>query len=74
LPVRLNGKLAGLIPVVAVGDYAPPAQTRDVFQVYSERLDAQFQALEKVIDEDMAQFDNLVHELEVPAIVPRASE
>jgi hypothetical protein len=74
LPVTLNGKLAGLIPVVAVGDFAPPQQTYDVFRVFGERLDAQFQALEQVIDEDVAQFDTLVHELEVPAIVPRTAE
>tara|TARA_B100000315_G_scaffold250064_1_gene282292 strand:- start:13922 stop:17113 length:3192 start_codon:yes stop_codon:yes gene_type:complete len=74
LPVTLNGKLAGLIPVVAVGDFAPPQQTYEVFRVFGERLDAQFQALEQVIDEDVAQFDTLVHELEVPAIVPRTAE
>jgi phage-related tail protein len=72
LPVKMNAKLAGLVPVVAAGDFRPPAQSYQVFDTYVERLDKQFQALDAVIDEDVSEFENLLHEMEIPAIVPRA--
>ena len=72
LPIRLNAKLAGLTPVVSVGDYRPPQQAYDVFAHFSELLDGQFDALQQVMDEDLDEFQNLLAELEVPAIVPRA--
>ena len=72
LPIRLNAKLAGLMPVVSVGDYRPPQQAYDVFAHFIELLDGQFDALQQVMDEDLDEFQNLLAELEVPAIVPRA--
>ena len=73
LPIKMNAKLAGLIPVVAAADFRPPTQTYQVFDTYVERLDEQFRALDAVIDEDVSEFENLVHEMEVPAIVPRTT-
>jgi photosystem II stability/assembly factor-like uncharacterized protein len=71
LPVKMNAKLAGLIPVVAAADFRPPEQAYQVFDTYVARLDEQFRTLDAVIDEDVSEFENLVHEMEVPAIVPR---
>ena len=72
LPIRLNAKLAGLMPVVTSGDYRPPQQAYAVLDHFSELLDAQFASLESVLDEDLDEFQNLLAELEIPAIVPRA--
>ncbi len=72
LPIKLNAKLAGLTPVVSAGDYKPPQQAHDVFAHFGELLDSQFTALQKVIDDDIDEFQNLLAELEVPAIVPKA--
>ena len=58
--------------MVSVGDYRPPQQAYDVFAHFIELLDGQFDALQQVMDEDLDEFQNLLAELEVPAIVPRA--
>ena len=72
MPIRLNAKLAGLIPVVAAGDYRPPQQAYDVFAEFSETLNGHFASLERVLEEDLDEFRNLLAELEVPSIVPTA--
>ena len=72
MPIKLNAKLAGLMPVVSVGDYRPPQQAYDVFTHFEGLLGEQFDALQSVLDEDLDEFQNLLAELEIPAIVPRA--
>ena len=71
LPAKLNNKLAELSSVVAAADFAPPNQVYDVFDDLVSRIDPQLQQLEKTIDEGVTQFTTLVHELGIPAIVPR---
>ncbi len=72
MPVKLNAKLAGLTPVVSAGDFRPPRQAYEVFAHFSELLGEQFGILESILDEDLDEFQNLLAELEVPSIVPRA--
>ena len=62
LPIRLNAKLAGLLPVVAAGDYRPPQQAYAVLDHFGELLDTQFDALQNVLDEDLDEFQNLLAE------------
>jgi hypothetical protein len=68
----MNAKLAGLIPVAAA-DFRPPRQGYQVFDTYVERLGEQLRALDAETDDDVSEFENLVHEMEVPAIVPRTT-
>ncbi len=68
LPVRLNRKLAELTAVVAAADFAPPQQSYEVFGYLSGEIDQQLTALQQVIDDDVAQFANLVRDLDIPAI------
>ena len=70
LPVKLNRQLAELVAVVASADFAPPKQALDVFEDLSSRIDSQLTLLEKVVEQDVSHFINLVHELEIPAIIP----
>ena len=70
MPVRWNAKLAGLMPVVTSGDYRPPRQAYDVFTEYSETLDGYAASLQRILDEDLDEFQNLLAELEVPLIAP----
>ncbi len=72
LPIKWNAKLAGLKPVVAAADFRPPKQAYDVLAEYTEALDGHFQVLEQVLDTDLDEFQNLLAELEVPSITPRA--
>jgi len=58
---------------VAAADFAPPQQTYDVFQDISGRINLQLRQLEDVIDQDVTGFENLLRELQIPAIVPRTA-
>ena len=69
LPPKLNTKLVELINFVAAADFAPPKQANDAFEDFSGRLEPQVERLQEVIDKDLAEFENLVHELEIPAVV-----
>ena len=71
LPVKLNAKLAELTSVVAAADFAPPKQTYEVFREVTGRIDGQLQRLDDVIAQDVTGFENLLRELQIPAIVPR---
>ena len=73
LPVKLNRQLAELVPVVASADFAPPQQVHDVFRELSSRIDAQLGLLDEVAQQDVTEFINLVHDLEIPAIIPSAA-
>ena len=68
LPVRLNRKLAELTAAVANADFAPPQQAYQVFDYLSAGIDQQLVALRQVIDNEVAQFANLVKDLDIPAI------
>ena len=73
LPARLNGKLAAITAVVAAADFAPTTQAYDVFDGVSARIQPHLDGVEEIIEKDVSEFENLVHELEVPAIVPRTT-
>ena len=68
MPTRLNRKLAELTAVVATADFAPPQQAHQVFEYLSGQIDVQLTALQAVVDEDVAQFANLVRDLDIPVI------
>ncbi len=70
-PVKLNSKLSALTDVVSSADFAPTQQAQEVYVDFSSKIDPHLMRLEEVIDKDVSEFENLVHELEVPAIVPR---
>ena len=70
LPVRLNSKLAELTAVLSSADFAPPRQALEVYDEIASRIDVQTVKLQDVIDEDVRAFTDLIHELEIPAIVP----
>ena len=72
MPIRLNAKLAGLSPVVSAADFRPPQQAYEVFAHFTDLLDGEFSTLQTILDEDLDEFQNLLAELEVQAIVPRA--
>ena len=73
LPSKLNAKLVEVMDLVANADFAPPKQAYDVFDYVVSRIDPQLQRLQEVVDKDVSEFENLVHELEIPAIIPRES-
>ena len=71
LPSRLNSKLSDITSVVSSGDFAPTRQSYEVFQAVSDEIEPYLVTLQGTIDEDVSDFDNLVHELGIPAVVGR---
>jgi hypothetical protein len=68
-PIRLNNKLSNLTGVV---DDARAAPTDQAYQVYADiagRIDAELAKLKQVLTTDLAAFNHLVREKEVPAVV-----
>ena len=72
-PSRLNAKLSALTSVVASADGAPTQQSYDVFRDLSRRIDQQLLQLQKVIDADLAAFNELIRQSAIPAIIPSAT-
>ena len=73
LPVRLNAQLAELTSVVGSADFPPTKQAHEVFEDLSSRIGSQLERLQEIMDKDVPEFVNMLHELEIPAIVPRST-
>ncbi len=71
-PIRLNARLDLLAALIGGADAAPTAASREVFADLSARIDAQRERLQQVLDTDVAAFNALIRDLNVPAIVPAA--
>jgi photosystem II stability/assembly factor-like uncharacterized protein len=71
-PAKLNGKLAGLAGVVASAPAAPTRQAYELFDDLSRRIDVQLQRLQSVIDGDVAAFNAVLRQREVPGVIPVA--
>lgn len=65
-PLRLNNKIAYLLPVIESAESRPTDQTYAVFTVLSRRLDRRLADLDALFDDDVAAFNRLVrrHDLE----------
>jgi len=70
-PTRLNAKLAALPSAVSSADAVPTQQSYDVFNDLSARINQQLGRLQEVINTDVAAFNKVIRESEVPAIVPK---
>jgi photosystem II stability/assembly factor-like uncharacterized protein len=69
-PVRLNAKLAALASVVGSADGPPTRQSREVFEYLSGQIDEQVGRFQRLIDEDLAAFNDLIRLSRAPAIPP----
>jgi photosystem II stability/assembly factor-like uncharacterized protein len=68
-PIRLNNKLAALGGVVGSADAAPTAQSYAVYDEVVTQIDAQLQKLAQVMRTDVAAFNQLVRDQNIPAVV-----
>jgi photosystem II stability/assembly factor-like uncharacterized protein len=74
-PIKLNNKLAALGQWTLTSSWgAPTQQSLDVFEHLSKQVDDQLSTLKKIIDTDVAAFNKLVRELQVPAVMPGHKE
>ncbi len=68
-PVRLNDKLASLNGSVADGNFKPTQQAYEVRKELVEKIDSELKKLKEVIDNDIPQFNKLVGEIKIPAVI-----
>ena len=70
-PIKLNNKLAALSSIVDGGDYAPTNQSYDVYNDLVGKIDAQLAILAKIKEEDIAAFNKMFSDKQLPAVVTR---
>jgi photosystem II stability/assembly factor-like uncharacterized protein len=73
-PVKLNNKLASLAATVSSADARPTQQSQAAADDLAGRVDVQLRRLKDILDEDVADFDTLIRESSMPALIfsPRA--
>lgn len=68
-PVRLNDKLAGLASEADGSDYKPTEQVKAVYKELTEKIDVQLQALNKIFNEEVPKFNDLVKRKQISAVM-----
>ncbi|HET7891585.1 MAG TPA: hypothetical protein VFL34_08670 [Candidatus Sulfotelmatobacter sp.] len=68
-PVRLNNDLVALSGVVGSADTAPTKQSYEVFEEVSKKVDEQLAKWKTIVSTDVAAYNNLVKQQDVPAIL-----
>ncbi len=76
-PIRLNNHLVALAGVVGSADTAPTRQSYEVFDMLSKQADEQLSKWKEIVSTDVAAYNNLVKEQQVPTLIvtqPEASK
>ncbi len=68
-PIRLNNELVALAGSVSSADAAPTQQSFEVFDLLKQRSDQQVAKWDELVKADLANFNQLVRQQEVPAII-----
>ncbi len=68
-PIRLNNQLVALGGVVGSADSAPTQQSYEVFDMLSKAVDEQTARWKQIVATDVAAYNNLVKQQEVPALM-----
>jgi hypothetical protein len=71
-PIKLNNKLAALASSVDSADYAPTAQSYDVYNDLTGKIDAQLATLNRIKTEDITAFNRAFAEKNLPVIVTKS--
>lgn len=67
-PVRLNNKLAALNSEATASDFRPNEQTKAVYKEITGQIDAQLNALNKIFNEQVPKFNEMVKAKQINAI------
>jgi photosystem II stability/assembly factor-like uncharacterized protein len=73
-PVRLNNHLVALSGVVSSADSAPTKQSYDVFDMLSKDVDEQVGKWKAIVATEVAGYNNLIKQQEVPALIIKQPE
>jgi len=72
-PVRLNNDLVALNGVVGSATSAPTKQSYEVFDMLTKQVDEQLAKWKTIVATDVAAYNNLVKQQEVPALILKQS-
>jgi hypothetical protein len=67
-PIRLNNKLAALSPEADGSDFKPTDQVRAVYKEVTSKIDEQLVALNKIFNERIPKFNDLVKQKNISAV------
>ena len=73
-PIRLNNKLSAVGSSAARGDFAPTDQAREVKDEVTAQIDEELATLREILQTDLEDFNALVRESDVPAVVVETPE
>jgi hypothetical protein len=73
-PIKLNNKLASVLSTVTATDIAPTSQSYDVFKELSAQLQVQLDQLKQVESQDVAAFNKMVRDQDIPAVQMKVPE
>jgi hypothetical protein len=73
-PVRLNNHLVALSGVVGSADSAPTKQSYEVFDMLDKAVDEQLAKWKRIVSSDVAAYDNLMKQQDVPALMLKQPE
>ncbi len=72
-PIKLNNKLAALGSIVASADAEPTDSSYQLYDELAAKIDAQLQALSRIMSADLKSFNNLVRSSDIPAVIVKPS-
>ena len=67
-PIKLNNRIASLLAVVEATDTAPTQQSNIVYEGLASEANVPLKAAEKLLTEDIAAFNKLVRDSNIPAV------
>ena len=67
-PIKLNNKLAHVLGVVESSDNQPTAQSNMVYEDLATRVNAELKTLNSLLTTDLAAFNKLVRDANIPAV------
>ena len=67
-PIKLNNRIAALLGVVSGTDAAPTKQSYTVYEGLATEINGQLRAATKLLTDDVAAFNKLVHDTNIPAV------
>ncbi len=67
-PIKLNNRVGYILGVVESSDNPPTAQSYKVYEDLATQVNAQLKTLKGLLDTDLAAFNKLVHDQNVPAV------
>jgi hypothetical protein len=73
-PIKLDNKIAALVGVVSSVDARPTAQSYSVLEELVSQAQTHYKKMDKVLTEDLFQFNNMVSDAAVPAVMIIPSE